>query len=94
VKPHHFTARFRQPKRMLSKNTARMWDKAKPLVAYRRRLCCLRLPLVGQGSSALPMVDARGSERVALRQEQRLAVRVICLRASSPRQPLTLTGSQ
>ena len=26
---------------MLSKKTARMGDKAKPLAAYRRRLCCL-----------------------------------------------------
>jgi hypothetical protein len=37
---HHFTARFRHPHD--AENTARMGDKAKPLAAYRRRLCCLR----------------------------------------------------
>jgi hypothetical protein len=31
---------------MPSKNTARMGDKAKPLAAYRRRLCCLSLERV------------------------------------------------
>ena len=38
---HHFTARS-TTRTMLSENTARMGDKAKPLAAYRRRLCCLR----------------------------------------------------
>ena len=38
---HHFTSRS-TTRTMLSENTARMGDKAKPLAAYRRRLCCLK----------------------------------------------------
>ena len=52
VKRHHFTARS-TTRTMLSENTARMGDKAKPLAAYRRRLCCL-----GRQPALIPVVPA------------------------------------
>src|SRR6516164_9091264 len=48
----HFTARS-TTRTMLSENTARMGDKAKPLAAYRRRLCCL-----GRQPALIPVVPA------------------------------------
>jgi hypothetical protein len=39
VKVHHFNCPFDNPHD--AENTARMGDKAKPLAAYRQRLCCL-----------------------------------------------------
>jgi hypothetical protein len=57
VKPHHFTARS-TTRTMLSENTARMGDKAKPSgVSERRRLCCLsghRGASIAQSAGAVP----------------------------------------
>jgi hypothetical protein len=69
VKRHHFTARFRQPKRMLSKNTARMGEQSKAVGCVSPTALLSAVAASGPGKSCLPTGHVRRTRCCDARQQ-------------------------